>query len=299
MVSFGLVGVGFREVGDRPIEALALAQVGGDLHTVSGTGMRTGQRPAADPCIKGQFVWRQALYLRRALHVSQLSQVEVATGSATKPAEEDVPRGLHKLLAGNDALPPILVGALWEVGFQHRSFCFLDLEKQRIVFVTPLEQHDEVSGADASYPYDLPRHVHEKVFVKQVRPVVLKAAFVHLQNLIDSFPALVVHDADRQRWIVFDHPAAIDDPDQLGEGLQPSAAACLPHGFFAFPMVFESVISSRNSSTLTREYQTSSSPISENSAIRIRYEVAALRAASSFVASRMWGAGMAPSTRSR
>jgi hypothetical protein len=81
--------------------------------------------------------------------------------------------------------------------------------------------------------------------------------------------------------------------------LQPIAAACLPHGFFAFPMVFESVISSRNSSTLTREYQTSSSPISENSAIRIRYEAAALRAASSFVASRMWGAGMAPSTRSR
>ena len=35
MVPFGLVSVGLREVGYRPVEALALAQVGGDLHPVA------------------------------------------------------------------------------------------------------------------------------------------------------------------------------------------------------------------------------------------------------------------------
>src|SRR5215208_1047645 len=36
VVSLGLVGVGLCEVGDRLIEALALAQVGGDLHAIAG-----------------------------------------------------------------------------------------------------------------------------------------------------------------------------------------------------------------------------------------------------------------------
>ena len=35
MVPFGLVSVGLREVVYRPVEALALAQVGGDLHPVA------------------------------------------------------------------------------------------------------------------------------------------------------------------------------------------------------------------------------------------------------------------------
>ena len=47
MVPFGLVGVGLGEVGDHDIEALALAEVCGDLHAVAGAGVRPGQRPAA------------------------------------------------------------------------------------------------------------------------------------------------------------------------------------------------------------------------------------------------------------
>src|SRR5215213_4849617 len=40
MVLFGLVGISFREVGYRHIEALALAQVAGDPHAV-----RSGRAP--------------------------------------------------------------------------------------------------------------------------------------------------------------------------------------------------------------------------------------------------------------
>jgi hypothetical protein len=54
MVPFGLIGVSRREVGDRPIEVLALAEVGGDLHAVAGAGVGTGQRPAAEAGIDYQ-----------------------------------------------------------------------------------------------------------------------------------------------------------------------------------------------------------------------------------------------------
>jgi hypothetical protein len=76
MVPFDLVGVGPRKVGDRPVEALALAQVSGNLHAVAGAGVRTGQRLAAEARIQGQFLRRKALDLGRALHgSSQLSVV--------------------------------------------------------------------------------------------------------------------------------------------------------------------------------------------------------------------------------
>src|SRR5215207_6177576 len=84
VVSFDLVCVGHREVDDGSVEALALAEVSRDLHAVAGAGVRAGQRPAADACINDKFVGRHALYLRRALHVSQLTPVEVATGWTTE-----------------------------------------------------------------------------------------------------------------------------------------------------------------------------------------------------------------------
>src|SRR5215207_7687669 len=110
MVPFGLVGISFREIGYRAIEALALAEVAGDLHAVAGAGVRTGQRPAAELSIEDQFVGRHALDVSRALHVPELAPVEVASFRAAKPAEEDVARGLHQPLAGHDAVPVLLVG---------------------------------------------------------------------------------------------------------------------------------------------------------------------------------------------
>src|SRR5215210_7134127 len=119
MVPLGLVGIGLREVGDHPIKALALAEVGGDLYAIAGAGVRTGQRPPAEARIKGQFLSRHALYLGRALHVPELAHVEVASRRAAEPAEEDVARGLHQPLAGNDAVPVLLVGARRKVALQY------------------------------------------------------------------------------------------------------------------------------------------------------------------------------------
>jgi hypothetical protein len=58
-----------------------------------------------------------------------LAPVEVAAGWSSEPAEKDVARGLHKPLACDDTLSMVLVGALREIRFQHRSLCLLDLEK--------------------------------------------------------------------------------------------------------------------------------------------------------------------------
>jgi hypothetical protein len=61
VVPFGLVGVSFREVRDRPVEALALAEVAGDLHAVAGAGVRPGQRPATQAGIDKQFIGRREI----------------------------------------------------------------------------------------------------------------------------------------------------------------------------------------------------------------------------------------------
>src|SRR5688500_2651126 len=177
MVSLGLVGISLPEVGHSVIEPFAPAEIGCDLYAVTGAGVRPGQCPAADPRVQGQLTWRKVLYLHRAFHVPQLTQVVVATDSATKPAEEDVARCLHQPLAGNDPVPLVPVNALRKMRFQHRNLCFLDLEEQRIVLVATLELHDVVPCANASSPLDLPVHVCETVLVQQVTPVLLKGAF--------------------------------------------------------------------------------------------------------------------------
>jgi hypothetical protein len=47
------------------------------------------------------------------------------------------------------------------VVLQDRSGRLLDLEEQRILLITPLEQHDVCAGSDATDPYDLARHVDD------------------------------------------------------------------------------------------------------------------------------------------
>jgi hypothetical protein len=80
VISFDLIGTSFGEIGGHTIETLASIQIRRDLYTVAGAGVRSGQRPAADARIKDKLVGLHALYLRRALHVSQLTPVEVPTG---------------------------------------------------------------------------------------------------------------------------------------------------------------------------------------------------------------------------
>src|SRR5829696_4032943 len=185
MVPLGLVGVGLRKGGDRRVEALALAEVRRDLHSVAGAGVRTGQRPAAEACIKGRFLRRHALYLGRALHVSQLAPVKVASRRAAEPAEEDVARGLHEPLAGNDALSLVLVGTRRKWALKYRSSSLLDLEEQGVILVAALEQHHVGPCTHTTDPHNLPRRVHKAVPVEQVATIFLQGTLVALEDGVD------------------------------------------------------------------------------------------------------------------
>ena len=94
---------------------------------------------------------------------------------------------------------------------------------------SPFEQHDVCPGTHAADPHDLPRRIHEAEPVEQVATVFLQGALVALDS-VDLAPELIPFgDADQERRVVVYDPASIDDPGQLGEGLQAVAAARLPH----------------------------------------------------------------------
>src|SRR5215831_8412132 len=78
VVPFVLVGVVRGEAGDRVVELVAGAQVGGDGDRVPGPGVGPRQRPPADACVEGEPNRPHLLNQRRALHVAQLPPVEVA-----------------------------------------------------------------------------------------------------------------------------------------------------------------------------------------------------------------------------
>src|SRR5918994_2135550 len=235
MVPFGLVGVAFRKVRDRTVEAVALAEVGGDLYAVAGAGVRPCQRPAAQAGIDDQLVGRHAPDVGRALHILELAPVEVAPFRAAKPAEEDVARGLHQPLSGHDAVSVVFVGVCRNVALKHRGSRLLDLEEQGVVLVATFEQYYVGPGAHAADANDLPRRVHEVVPLEQVATIFLQGALVALQDGVDLGPDLVPFgDTNKERRIVDYHAAPIDDPGELGEGLQAVAPARLPHGLAQF-----------------------------------------------------------------
>jgi hypothetical protein len=79
VIPFSTIGTSFGEIGDKIIETLASTQISRDLYTVAEAGVCSGQGPAAVAHTKDKLVGLHALYLRRALHASQLTPVEVPT----------------------------------------------------------------------------------------------------------------------------------------------------------------------------------------------------------------------------
>jgi hypothetical protein len=79
--------------------------------------------------------------------------VEVAVG--LDPAEEDVARGLHQLLALDHT--PAVAAELTPEGWrlEHRRLCLLDLQEQGVVLVPPLRKEDPAACPDAADSDDL------------------------------------------------------------------------------------------------------------------------------------------------
>src|SRR5664279_1252266 len=94
-----LFGAGLGKVGDGVLEAVALAEVGGDGDPIPGPGMGPGQCLAADPPVEDHHVRNHLLHYHRSLAIAQLTHIEVAfdpvEACESLPAEEDVARRLH------------------------------------------------------------------------------------------------------------------------------------------------------------------------------------------------------------
>ena len=90
-------------------------------------------------------------------------------------AEHDVARCLGEALAFDDALAVVCELALAEEPLEHRRFCLLELEEERIVVVAAEQEHDVRPGADAADADDLARGVHVAVALEQLAAVARRA----------------------------------------------------------------------------------------------------------------------------
>src|SRR6185312_2231617 len=126
--------VGGGERGDRTVEGISLAQVGGDGDPVAPAGVRASERRAADARVQGSAGYEHAVDVGAALPIVKLPNVVVA-GFAVEPfdadpTQEDVGRGLHQPLAGHHSLSVVWVGALPQEAFQYGGLRLLDLQEQ-------------------------------------------------------------------------------------------------------------------------------------------------------------------------
>src|SRR4051812_23519330 len=106
VVSLVLVGVPFRERGQRLVEHSAGTEGARDRNCVARAGVRLGQRPAADARIELERARFHHIDERRAFRVPQLTNVEVPLEAVDafgcEPSEQDVACRLHQPLALDD-----------------------------------------------------------------------------------------------------------------------------------------------------------------------------------------------------
>src|SRR5215813_7112224 len=125
VVEFVLVGVFLGEVGDRLVEFVRAAEVGGQGDAVAGAGVGPGEGPPAHLGVDRHARGDHLLDRRGELPVFQLADVVVVVNPVgayhVGPAEEDVAFGLHQVLPGDHALAVAGVVAAPAVGGQGRG----------------------------------------------------------------------------------------------------------------------------------------------------------------------------------
>src|SRR5262245_5611142 len=231
VVALVLVCVGLRKSGDRCLEGMSLAEIGGDRDRVAGAGVRFCERPTAEPRILLQVGRRHGLDLRAALRIPELPYVEVTRNALgvrlADPAEEDVARGLDQPLALDDPLSVVGVCALAEVRLQDRACGLFRLHEERVVAIAAEHQHDPGSGPDATDTDDLAGSVDVTEAVHQSAAVPGKRATVVVDHALDGFTRHVraagrhaIFNGDDERGVAHDPRLAVDDVSQLREGLQ-------------------------------------------------------------------------------
>ena len=99
-----------------------------------------GQCLATEVGVDLQRQGAQAVGVDRQLAVPELAHVERPSLRPRRPAEEDVPAGLHELLAFDDPPPGVAVPAAGQMVLQHRPTRLLHLQEQGIVPVSTFKE---------------------------------------------------------------------------------------------------------------------------------------------------------------
>src|SRR5258705_13173133 len=114
MVTFVLVCVGGRELEERLVEAVALAEVRRDRVAVARARVRVCEDEAAHLPVDVEAAGLDRVEVDRDLPVPELAEEEVPRGAVegllgAHPAEKDVARRLHEPLPEYDSLAVVLV----------------------------------------------------------------------------------------------------------------------------------------------------------------------------------------------
>jgi hypothetical protein len=140
-----------------------------------------------------------------------------------RPAQVDVAGCLHHPLAGDHPLPVVPVAARRQVVLQDRGGRLLELQEQRVVPVSALEQDDVGPGADAAHADHLAGQVEHLEPFQQLAVVVAEGGPVGAELLPEQALHAVGRDAVGGLQVPRrdDHRRPADDPvapvDQLGE----------------------------------------------------------------------------------
>ena len=189
-----------------------------------------GQGGAAETAVVRHRGGDHRLDDRGAFPVSELTDVEVARHPVDafdgEPAQEDVGRRCHQVLAVDDSFAVRAVSARSDELLEHRRLGLFGLKEQRIVLVPAEHQQDPCPGTDAPHPDDLESGVDQVEVLEKVAAVGLEGAAVAADqgskpahDLLPVDPAEELIDGLDEGRVADDPSIAVDDVCQLVERL--------------------------------------------------------------------------------
>ena len=156
--------------------------------------MSSGEGPSAEVAVRRHALRDHLVGFCGALPVPQLADVEVPLHAVDSfdllPAQEDVARRLHQVLACHHPLALVGVLALPHEFGEYRCLSFLRLEQQRILPVTADHQDHPGSGADTAHADHLARDANEAELIQEVLAITLQRRPVTADELMDSLREL-------------------------------------------------------------------------------------------------------------
>ena len=229
------------------IEPILLAEVRGERDRVARSGVRPGQRPAADARVERQS--RAGPWSRRRPSPScRAAGASTGSGSAWSPFVQPRKMSLAACIIRwpwTTRSPGLRVAALRQMVLQHRRGRLLDLQEQRVLLIATLEQDDERSCARRSRrprPCGPCRRLRSARAAGADHPAASRGRRgtargwrARAPRPRDRCVGAEVTQRDDDRRLADDPVPAVDLLGQLRQRLQAVAAVRLPGGLLGLP----------------------------------------------------------------